>query len=232
MSHETYELKAEAREQVGKGSAREVRRRRQECLQSSMATSSLPWLSRCRYKDIYYKIHGGGFLTTLATIDVGGKKIQVLPKDYQLDPVSDFSRFMSTSCVSGKDIRSLPLRCRSTSSTRKSRPASSAAACSTSCATRLSSTVPANAIPEFITVDLDRHRNRRLDAHFGRQAAGGRHPGDQGPRFHHRDNRRFLGIEVGSDEATLAPKRQLRLQPRLRRPRRINPSLHRGELRC
>jgi len=42
------------------------------------------------YKEIYYKIHGGGFLTTVATIDVDGKKIQVLPKDFQLDPVSDF----------------------------------------------------------------------------------------------------------------------------------------------
>ncbi|TIO90070.1 MAG: 50S ribosomal protein L25, partial [Mesorhizobium sp.] len=30
------------------------------------------------------------FLTTIATIDVDGKKIQVLPKDYQLDPVRDF----------------------------------------------------------------------------------------------------------------------------------------------
>src|SRR5690606_30486026 len=42
------------------------------------------------YKDIFYKIHGGAFLTTIATIDVDGKKIQVLPKDFQLDPVRDF----------------------------------------------------------------------------------------------------------------------------------------------
>src|SRR5690606_40790467 len=42
------------------------------------------------YKDVYYKIHGGGFLTTVATINVDGQKIRVLPKEYQLDPVRDF----------------------------------------------------------------------------------------------------------------------------------------------
>jgi large subunit ribosomal protein L25 len=43
------------------------------------------------YKEIHQRIHAGGFLTTIATINVGGKKIQVLPKDYQLDPVRDFT---------------------------------------------------------------------------------------------------------------------------------------------
>jgi large subunit ribosomal protein L25 len=37
------------------------------------------------------RIHAGGFMTTVATIDVDGKKISVLPKDYQLDPVRDFT---------------------------------------------------------------------------------------------------------------------------------------------
>src|SRR5690606_7226769 len=89
MSHETYELTAEARERVGKGSARELRRNglipaviygdKQEPV--SIA------LSR---KDVTLKIHAGGFMTTLATIVVDGKKYSVLPKDYQLDPVRDF----------------------------------------------------------------------------------------------------------------------------------------------
>jgi ribosomal protein L25 (general stress protein Ctc) len=86
MSHETYELKAEAREQVGKGSARAVRREGK--VPAVIYGDKQPPLAiALSYKDIYYKIHGGGFLTTLATIDVGGAKIQVLPKDYQLDPV-------------------------------------------------------------------------------------------------------------------------------------------------
>src|SRR5688572_13921361 len=90
MSHETYELKAELRERVGKGSSRELRRKglipaviygdKQEPI-----SISLP------IKEVTLKIHAGGFMTTVATIDVGGKKYQVLPKDYQLDPVRDFT---------------------------------------------------------------------------------------------------------------------------------------------
>jgi large subunit ribosomal protein L25 len=88
MSQEAYELKAEAREQVGKGSARAVRRDGK--VPAVIYGDKQPPLAiALSYKEVYYKIHGGGFLTTVATIDVGGKKIQVLPKDYQLDPVSD-----------------------------------------------------------------------------------------------------------------------------------------------
>ena len=85
----SYELKAEARVQAGKGSARAIRRNgrvpaviygdKQEPVSISLD-----------YKEIFYKIHGGGFLHTVATIDVDGKKYRVLPKDYQLDPVKDF----------------------------------------------------------------------------------------------------------------------------------------------
>ena len=85
----SYELKAELRNRVGKGSARELRR-------NGMVPAVIygdkqaPLSIALNYKDVYYKIHGGGFKTTIATIEVDGKKIQVLPKDYQLDPVRDF----------------------------------------------------------------------------------------------------------------------------------------------
>jgi large subunit ribosomal protein L25 len=89
MSQQSYELKAEARERVGKGSAREVRRNGK--VPAVIYGDRQPPLAiALSYKDIYYRIHGGGFLTTVGTIDVDGQKIQVLPKDYQLDPVRDF----------------------------------------------------------------------------------------------------------------------------------------------
>ena len=89
MSQATYELKAEARERVGKGSARAVRRNGK--IPAVIYGEKKPPLAiALSYKEIYYKIHGGGFMTTIATIDVGGEKIQVLPKEYQLDPVRDF----------------------------------------------------------------------------------------------------------------------------------------------
>lgn len=84
----TYELMATVREKVGKGAARATRRDGKVPAviyggkQPSLAIS-LP------NKDITERIYGGGFFTTLATIDVGSEKVQVIPRDYQLDPVSD-----------------------------------------------------------------------------------------------------------------------------------------------
>lgn len=89
MSHDTYELKAEARERVGKGSARELRRNGNipaVIYGDKQAPVSIS-LSR---NDVTKRLHAGGFMTTVATIDVGGTKYRVLPKDYQLDPVRDF----------------------------------------------------------------------------------------------------------------------------------------------
>jgi large subunit ribosomal protein L25 len=40
-------------------------------------------------REVFFKIHGGGFFTTVATIDVGGEKIRAIARDYQLDPVSE-----------------------------------------------------------------------------------------------------------------------------------------------
>ncbi len=100
MSHETYELKAETRERVGKGSSRELRRNglipaviygdKQAPLSIAIST-----------KEVTQRIHAGGFKTTVATIDVNGEKIKVLPKDFQLDPVRDFTMHVDFLRVSG-----------------------------------------------------------------------------------------------------------------------------------
>src|SRR5690606_12617352 len=89
MSQQTYELKTEARAQVGKGSARELRRNGliPAVIYGDKKDPVSIALSR---KDVTKKIHDGGFLTTLAVIDVDGTKYNVLPKDFQLDPVRDF----------------------------------------------------------------------------------------------------------------------------------------------
>jgi large subunit ribosomal protein L25 len=87
---DVYELKAEARERVGKGSARELRRNGK--IPAVIYGDKQPPLTiALPYKEVTMKIHDGGFMTTIATIDVDGQKIRVLPKDYQLDPVRDFT---------------------------------------------------------------------------------------------------------------------------------------------
>jgi large subunit ribosomal protein L25 len=83
-----YELKAEARERVGKGSARDIRRNGRVPA-VIYGDKKAPLSISLDYKDLYYKIHGGGFMHTVATLDVGGEKIRVLPKDYHVHPVND-----------------------------------------------------------------------------------------------------------------------------------------------
>jgi large subunit ribosomal protein L25 len=86
---QTYELKASARTRVGKGSARALRR--EGNIPAVIYGDKQPPLSiAVNAKDVSKKLHAGGFLTHVATIDVDGEKVQVLPRDYQLDPVKDF----------------------------------------------------------------------------------------------------------------------------------------------
>ncbi|ASR11380.1 MULTISPECIES: 50S ribosomal protein L25/general stress protein Ctc [Rhizobium] len=100
MSQETYELKAEARERVGKGSARELRRN--GLIPAVIYGDKLaPIAIALNTNEVTKRIHAGSFMTTVATIDVDGKKHKVLPKDYQLDPVRDFTMHVDFLRVSG-----------------------------------------------------------------------------------------------------------------------------------
>jgi large subunit ribosomal protein L25 len=101
MSHDRYELKAEARERVGKGSARELRRNGMipAVIYGDKKDPVSIALSR---KEVSLKVHSGGFMTTTATIDINGEKVRVLPKDYQLDPVRDFVMHVDFLRVSAK----------------------------------------------------------------------------------------------------------------------------------
>lgn len=99
----SYTFKAEARERVGKGSARALRRNGQ--IPAVIYGEKQPPLAiALSGKDVYYKIHGGGFRTTVATVELGQEKIQVLPKDYQLDPVKDMPLHIDFLRVSAKSV--------------------------------------------------------------------------------------------------------------------------------
>ena len=151
MSHAAYELKAEAREQVGQGSARAVRRNGK--VPAVIYGDKQPPLAiALNYKDIFYKIHGGGFLTTVATIDVDGKKIQVLPKDFQLDPVKDFPVHVDFLRI-GKDTEvnvDVPVHFINEDKS----PGIKRGGVLNIVRHEVEFHCPANAIPEFITVDL------------------------------------------------------------------------------
>ena len=99
----TVELKAEAREKVGKGAARATRR---AGLVPAViyGDKQAPLSISLPYKETHLKIYGGGFMTTIATIDVDGEKIQVLPKEYQLDTLKGFTMHVDFLRVSKNTI--------------------------------------------------------------------------------------------------------------------------------
>ncbi|MCW5697604.1 MAG: 50S ribosomal protein L25/general stress protein Ctc [Bauldia sp.] len=84
-----YELTASVRDRTGKGAARATRR---EGMIPAViyGGGEAPLAVKVDHKSLTTKIHAGGFLTTLVTLDVGGQKIRVIPRDYQLDPVRDW----------------------------------------------------------------------------------------------------------------------------------------------
>jgi ribosomal protein L25, Ctc-form len=154
MSQQSYELKAEARERVGKGSARELRRNgfipaviygdKQPPLAIALSTN-----------EVTKRIHAGGFMTTIATIDVDGKKIQVLPKDYQLDPVRDFTMHVDFLRVS-KDTEvtvDVPVHF-----INEEKSGIKIGGVLNIVRHTVEFHCPANEIPEFITVDLAGHK--------------------------------------------------------------------------
>ncbi|EFL91009.1 50S ribosomal protein L25/general stress protein Ctc [Ahrensia sp. R2A130] len=94
-------LTAQARDRVGKGAARELRR-------NNMVPAVIygdkkdPLSIALPRKETTLAIHAGGFMTTLLDIEVDGKKHKVLPKDYQLHPVSDVVMHVDLLRVSAK----------------------------------------------------------------------------------------------------------------------------------
>ena len=89
MAAAAYELKAQARTGVGKGAARALRR--QGLVPAVIyGDKKDPLPIAIPYKDAHKRIYAGGFLSHVITLDVDGTKHQVIPRDYQLDPVKDF----------------------------------------------------------------------------------------------------------------------------------------------
>ena len=148
---QTYELKAEARERVGKGSAREVRRNG-KVPAVIYGDKQAPLAIALNYKDVYYKIHGGGFMTTIATIDVDGKKIEVLPKDYQLDPVRDFPMHVDFLRVGKNTIVTVNIPVHFLNDEKS--PGIKRGGVLNIVRHEVELHCPADAIPDFLTVDL------------------------------------------------------------------------------
>jgi large subunit ribosomal protein L25 len=82
------QLKATARDRVGKGAARAVRRQGQ--IPAVIYGNGQPAQPiALDYDQAKSLIFAGHFLTTIFEIDLGKDKARVIPRDFQLDPVKD-----------------------------------------------------------------------------------------------------------------------------------------------
>ena len=80
------ELKAKARSGVGKGAARALRR--EGWIPAVIyGDKKDPLPISISYHEAIKSIYGGGFLSHVITVDVDGTKHRVIPRDYPLDPV-------------------------------------------------------------------------------------------------------------------------------------------------
>jgi large subunit ribosomal protein L25 len=84
----TKQLAAVARDGIGKGAARSVRREGR-VPGVIYGGGEAPEPISVDYKDLNKLVYAGHFLTTIFELDLAGRKERVLPRDYQLDVVND-----------------------------------------------------------------------------------------------------------------------------------------------
>lgn len=145
------QIAAHRRESAGKGAARAVRRegRVPAVIYGSgqpPVSISLDFIAANRL------IYAGRFLTTLFEIDVQGEKIRAIPRDYQLDPVKDHPVHIDFLRLGeGARVRvEVPVHFIN----HESAPGLKRGGALNIVAHTIGIQVPAELIPEFLTVDL------------------------------------------------------------------------------
>ncbi len=184
---QTSVLKAEARDRVGKGAARAVRR--EDKVPAVIYGDKKPPIPIIlNQREMTHRLHAGGFLTHLVEIEVGGEKIRAIPKDYQLDPVRDFLIHVDFLRV-GEGAR-LTLDVPVHFINHADSPGLKRGGVLNVVRHAVELIVPADAIPEFLDRRSRRTRYRRFRPHLGDRAAGRRDADHPRPRLHRRHHRR------------------------------------------
>lgn len=145
------ELKAAKREGIGKGAARHVRREGYVpavIYGGGLAAEPIS----LDYKTIHRLIYEGHFLTSIFEINIEGSKQRVIPRDYQLDVVRDTPLHVDfLRLTAGSTLRvEIPVHVIN----QEISPALKKGGTVNIVHHTISMRVPADAIPEGITVDL------------------------------------------------------------------------------
>ncbi|MFK8250566.1 50S ribosomal protein L25/general stress protein Ctc [Ancylobacter terrae] len=145
------ELKASARTKVGKGAAR-AERRAGRVPAVIYGDGKAPLGITLDYTTITRTIYAGHFLTTLFNVDVDGEKHRVIPRDYQLDPIKDLPVHVDFLRVAAGATIEVDVPVHFVN--HDAAPGIKGGGTLNIVAHTLALNVPAEAIPESITVDL------------------------------------------------------------------------------
>lgn len=147
----SYELKATVRERVGKGAARAARR--EGLVPAVIYGDKKPAISiNLPYKETELAVFRGGFLSQIGTLDLDGKKITVIAKDFQLEPVRDFVWHIDFMRVTAGDTLTVDIPVRFLN--EEECPGIKRGGVLNIVRHTVEMTVPATSIPEAIEVDL------------------------------------------------------------------------------
>lgn len=145
------QIAAQRRERVGKGAARAVRREGR--VPAVIYGAGQPPLAiSLEFNQTNKLIYAGHFLTTIFEIDVAGEKVRAIPRDYQLDIVRDFPVHIDFLRL-GKDATvrvEVPVHFIN----QETSPGLKQGGSLNIVRHAVEMTCPADAIPEFLTVDL------------------------------------------------------------------------------
>ena len=145
------ELKAKARSGVGKGAARALRR--EGWIPAVIyGDKKDPLPVSINYHDAMNSIYAGGFLSHVITLDVDGTKHRVIPRDYQLDVVKDFALHVDFLRVGAHTKLNVQVAVHFVNQDQS--PGIKRGGVLNIVHHTLELSVPADAIPESLTVDL------------------------------------------------------------------------------
>ncbi|MBY7648977.1 MAG: 50S ribosomal protein L25 [Candidatus Liberibacter europaeus] len=88
MDQQDCKISAVIRDTVGKGASRLLRRNK-KIPATVYGNKRNPESIALSAKEMSQRLHRGRFMTTVLKLDLGEETVSVLPKDYQLDPVTD-----------------------------------------------------------------------------------------------------------------------------------------------
>jgi large subunit ribosomal protein L25 len=147
------QLAAQRREGVGKGAARAIRREGR--VPAVIYGAGQPPVSiSLDYKETNKLIYAGHFLTTIFKIDVEGTEIRAIPRDYQLDKVRDTPMHVDfLRLAEGSTVRvEVPVHVTG----QEVSPGLKAGGALNLVHHAIEMIVPADDIPDFITVDVSK----------------------------------------------------------------------------